>query len=303
MRDPYRIWISEIMLQQTRVAAVIPYYEKFLDRFPDVAALARAPEAAVLASWSGLGYYSRARNLRKAARQILERGGFPRDCAGLGQLAGIGDYTAAAIASIAFGRPHAVLDGNVIRVLSRLAVEDGDITAAATRSRLRNIAEGLLDRRRPGEFNQALMELGATVCLPRAPLCGSCPLRESCRAFREGRQDALPVKRPAARRLAVEVTLLVVKRRGCVLLWKRPAGSQRLAGFWELPEAEQLPAAVIRGSLGVFRHSITNHLYRCSVVEASLRRVPKGFRWVDRQELARIPLSTTARKAVGRLEL
>jgi A/G-specific adenine glycosylase len=166
-RDPYGIWISEIMLQQTRAAAVIPYYERFLALFPDAPALASAPEQDLLAAWAGLGYYARARNLQKAARLIVELPRFPSDYAGLRQLPGVGDYTAAAVASIAFGKPHAVLDGNVLRVLSRMVAEQGDIKSPAVRRGLATLADKLLHRARPGEFNQALMELGATVCVPK----------------------------------------------------------------------------------------------------------------------------------------
>jgi len=162
-RDPYAIWISEIMLQQTRVAAVIPYYERFLRRFPDAAALAEASEQELLAMWSGLGYYSRARNLQKAARQMVERGTFPNDYASLRELAGVGDYTAAAIASIAFGLPHAVVDGNVRRVIARV-INDGHANP-------QELADRLLDQRDPARWNQAVMERGATSCLPREPLC------------------------------------------------------------------------------------------------------------------------------------
>src|SRR5580700_932140 len=178
--DPYRIWISEIMLQQTRVAAVIPYYERFLALFPDVSALASAPEQDLLAAWAGLGYYSRARNLQKAARAIVELAQFPTDYAALRDLPGVGDYTAAAVASIAFGMPHAALDGNVLRVLSRVAAERGDIKSQVVRRRLGALADTLLDRRRPGEFNQAMMELGATVCLPKQPMCVRCPIQLHC---------------------------------------------------------------------------------------------------------------------------
>src|SRR5690349_5158936 len=174
--DPYRIWVSEIMLQQTRAQAVIPYYERFLTRFPSVPALAAAKEDEVLALWSGLGYYSRARNLLRAARQIAAAGSFPSDYDAIRALPGIGDYTAAAVASIAFGRPHAVLDGNVLRVVARMENDAADIRSSRTRERFREIAQSWLDPRDPGHFNQALMELGATVCLPRNPLCLVCPL-------------------------------------------------------------------------------------------------------------------------------
>src|ERR1051325_9770915 len=191
---PYRIWVSEIMLQQTRAQAVIPYYERFLQRFPTVEALAAAAEDVVLTQWSGLGYYSRARNLRRAAQAVVESGGFPREYAAIRALAGIGDYTAAAIASMAFQLPHAVLDGNVLRVVARVENDAADIAYARTRERFRATAQSWLVPRDPGRFNQALMELGATVCLPRNPLCLVCPVAACCRAREEGTAAQLPVK-------------------------------------------------------------------------------------------------------------
>src|SRR6516225_9136666 len=179
-RDPFRIWVSEIMLQQTRAQAVIPYFERFLARFPDVESLARADEEEVLTLWSGLGYYSRARNLRGAAIVMRAAGGFPRDYAAIRQLPGVGEYTASAIASIAFGLPHAVLDGNVLRVVARVENDFSDIASPATRERFRSLVQKWLDQRYPGEFNQALMELGAMVCLPRNPSCLVCPLAACC---------------------------------------------------------------------------------------------------------------------------
>ena len=176
------------MLQQTRVAAVIPYYERFLARFPRVEDLAAASEIEVLAMWSGLGYYSRARNLQKAARQIVAAGGFPRDYESIRELAGVGDYTAAAVGSIAFGLPHAAIDGNVRRVVMRLTGDGkADVGAVATQ---------LLDVRHPGRWNQAVMELGATVCLPREPLCGACPLAAECEAKLRDIQRDLPPRGP-----------------------------------------------------------------------------------------------------------
>jgi A/G-specific adenine glycosylase len=302
-QDPYRIWISEIMLQQTRVAAVIPYYERFLALFPDAQALARAQEQELLAAWAGLGYYRRARNLQKAARAILELPGFPSDYAALRALPGVGDYTAAAVASIAFGRPHAALDGNVLRVLSRLAAERGNVKSQAVRGRLRGLAETLLDRRRPGEFNQALMELGATVCLPRQPLCGACPLGPRCQARRQGVESQLPVSgvRPTAS--LDRKHLLVIEKGDKILLWQRPDGSPRLAGFWELPEREQLPGATllgagVHGDAGGFRHSIVNTTYLVQVYRASIQSRPKGFRWLAKNSLGNVPLSTIAKKAL-----
>jgi A/G-specific adenine glycosylase len=300
-QDPYRIWISEIMLQQTRVAAVIPYYHRFLTLFPDAAALASAPEQELLAAWAGLGYYSRARNLQKAARAIVELPDFPNDYPALLQLPGVGDYTAAAVASIAFGMPHAVLDGNVLRVLSRMTAERGNIKSDAIRKKLRALAEALLDRQRPGEFNQALMELGATVCVPKQPLCGDCPVRPQCQARQQGIENQLPLSgvRPSA--IQRELHLLVIERAGKILLWQRPSHSRRLPGFWEIPERHQVPDADIHAEVAGFRHTIVHTTYLVQVYRASVRSCPSGFRWLAQSNLAGIPLSTTTRKALARL--
>lgn len=299
--DPYRIWISEIMLQQTRVAAVIPYYQRFLALFPDPATLASAPEQELLAAWAGLGYYSRARNLQKAARAIVQLPKFPSDYSALLELPGVGDYTAAAVASIAFGRPHAVLDGNVLRVLSRMFAERGDIKSPLTRTRLRSFADALLDKKRPGEFNQSLMELGATICLPKQPLCGDCPVRPHCDARRQGLENQLPVSgvRPIPRRQ--EKHLLAIEKQGKILLWQRPPDSRRLAGFWELPEREQVPDANIYGQPGEFRHTIVNTTYLVQVSRASVSSHPNGFTWLAKGSLETFPLSTISKKALARL--
>ena len=292
-RDPYRIWISEIMLQQTRVAVVVPYYRRFLERFPDIPALARASESELLACWSGLGYYSRARNLSKAARLMLRNGGFPREYAAIRALPGVGGYTAAAIASIAFGLPQAALDGNVTRVLARLTNDAGDVTAASTRQRLRQVAGALLDRKDPGAFNQALMELGAALCLPRNPQCSLCPLRRHCQARRQGAERTLPIQRPNRSPVRIFKTLLIVERGGKLLFRQRD-------GFWELPEADQLPVASKLETLGQFRHSITHHRYLFTVVTARMGRAPRGFRWIPTDQLATLPLSTVTRKALAK---
>jgi A/G-specific adenine glycosylase len=297
--DPYSIWISEIMLQQTRVAAVIPYYERFLALFPDVAALASAREQDLLAAWAGLGYYSRARNAQKAARSIVELPDFPSDYARIRELPGIGDYTAAAVASIAFGRPHAAVDGNVLRVLSRLTAERGDIQSPAVRQRLGGVAAKLLHPRRPGDFNQAIMELGATVCLPKQPLCAECPIGKYCGALGQGMEKELPVRAVPKRANQRAVRLLAIEKSGKILLWRRGADSRRLAGFWELPEKEQLPEARVREKAGQFRHTIVHTTYLVRVDRAWSGSCPDGFRWVARAELAKLPLSTTARKALA----
>jgi A/G-specific adenine glycosylase len=284
---PYAIWVSEIMLQQTRVTAVIPYYERFLKRFPRVEDLARASETEVLSLWSGLGYYSRARNLHKAARQIAhqstEAGGFPRDYASIRALAGVGDYTAAAVASIAFGLPYAAVDGNVRRVIMRLA-GDARIDVGAT-------ATQLMSRRDPGRWNQAMMELGATVCLPRAPLCAVCPISGECQARRLGIQEELPVrkKRIMVRR---EHTLLVIRRNGRILLTPSP----RVSGFWELPE--KVAGVRLGPKLGEFRHAITNSQYHFEVREARITTRPRACQWWDETKLIEIPLSTPTKKAL-----
>ena len=297
-RDPYRIWVSEVMLQQTRVAAVLPYYERFLARFPTVGALADAPEQDVLASWAGLGYYSRARNLQRAAREIQRAGQFPSEYHAIRRLSGIGDYTAAAVASIAFDLPHAAVDGNALRVLSRLTAEPGEIGSPGARSRLQGFASELLERNRPGDFNQALMELGATVCLPRTPQCLLCPVSNWCEAHARGRAADFPIRVKQVRREEVLETLCYVERNTRILLWQRPDESRRMAGFWELPRAAQLPRARIENKLGEFRHTIVNTTYCFTVVRASLRAAPPGFGWIANHDLNELPLSTTAKKAL-----
>jgi A/G-specific adenine glycosylase len=282
-RDAYAIWISEIMLQQTRVAAVIPYYARFLARFPDAAALAAASENDVLALWSGLGYYSRARNLQKAARQIEEAGAFPSTYEAIGELAGVGSYTAAAIASISLGLPHAVVDGNVRRVFARLTND--------AQADTQTIADQLLDKRDPARWNQAVMELGALVCLPRDPLCGKCPLSKHCAARSAGTQSAVPGKKikPATERL--ERTLLVIRRGGKLLL----APSQRVKGFWDLPEP--FAGARLGDVVGTFTHTITHRRYAFTVRNAT-GAAPKNCRWFQESGLGEITLGTTAKKAL-----
>jgi len=196
-KDPYRIWLSEIMLQQTRVAAVIPYYERFLDRFPDIHALAAAPQEEALRLWSGLGYYSRARNLQRAAQEIVAKHGgvFPRGEKDALALPGIGRYTASAILSIAYGAKHAVLDGNVARVLARIFAVHGDLRDAKRWQTLQKSADALLDPKSPSDWNQAMMELGATLCTPQSPQCLLCPVTEFCQARKLGLADSLPERR------------------------------------------------------------------------------------------------------------
>jgi A/G-specific adenine glycosylase len=296
--DPYRIWISEIMLQQTRAQAVIPYYTRFLNRFPTVESLAAAEEEQVLTLWSGLGYYSRARNLRYAAQQIVAATGFPRDFEGLRALPGIGDYTAAAIASIAFGLPHVVVDGNVLRVVARVKNDAADIGSARTRERFRAIAQHWLDPQSAGAFNQAIMELGATVCLPRNPLCPVCPLAAQCEGLQKGTAAELPVKLRRTEPVKIEGVLLIVRKGARVLLRQREPDARRMAGFWDLPAPADLPGARTGKSFGEIRHTITHHRYTLQVAAATAP-VPHGpFEWFEAEKLCDVPLSTTARKAL-----
>jgi A/G-specific adenine glycosylase len=296
-RDPYRIWLSEIMLQQTRVETVLPYYAAFLERFPDVNTLAATSESAVLALWSGLGYYSRARNMLRAARYITEAGAFPADHASILALPGVGDYTAAAIASIAFDLPHAAVDGNVLRVLSRVFNDDGDIGSPLTRRRFQELAQQTLDRRHPGEFNQAMMELGATVCLPRNPRCAACPVRNLCQARAAGRTAELPIKLKRAQPNRESISVTVVRRDSLVLMRQRPADASRMAGFWELPHTEDLRGLKNQRHRGSFRHTIVNTVFEVDVFTGELRRAPGQHQWVEPVQTG-LPITTISRKAL-----
>ena len=217
-RDPYAVWISEVMLQQTTVEVIAPRWERFLSRFPTVGTLARATEREVLAEWSGLGYYARARNLHRAAKVVAEAGAFPRTLEGLRALPGIGVYTAAAVSSICFGIPEPVVDGNVVRVLCRLNGLRLDPKAPATLAKVRALARPLVLAHKPGDHNQAVMELGALVCTPRAPRCGACPLRTLCRAAASGKPEGFPRKTRPAKPRSIHLVAGIVERRKKILL-------------------------------------------------------------------------------------
>ena len=302
-KDPYAIWISEIMLQQTRVAAVIPYYERFLNRFPDFRALAEAPESDLLAHWAGLGYYYRARNLQKASQRMCESGGFPASYDEMRSLPGIGDYTSAAVASIALNLPFAAVDGNVLRVLSRVLADGADTRSGKGRKHFAELAGKLLATGQPGAFNQAMMELGATVCLPRNPQCLLCPVARLCRARLLGRPGEFPVKRRGAKRVEQERVLFWIERGGHVLLWQRAPDASLMPGFWELPERAQIPSAIPGKRLGAFRHSITFHDYCFHVYEAEMPADVGPCRWVPLDSLFTLPVSTIFRKAYSSREL
>jgi A/G-specific adenine glycosylase len=286
------------MLQQTRAQTVIPYYERFLARFPDARALAQAREADVLTCWSGLGYYSRARNLQRAARQMVPAERFPADYDGIRALPGVGPYTAAAVASIAFDIPRAVLDGNVMRVIARLRGDGADIGSSKTRARFQQIAGELLDRRHAGSFNQAMMELGATLCLPRAPQCTECPVATFCEACKTGRQNELPVKRARPPAHQIGLRLALAQKRGAVLLRQRRPEESLMPGFWEFPAPEELAGWKEAESLGSFRHTITHRHYTVTVLHGKISRAPAGFEWRRRDALEAIPLTTIAKKAL-----
>jgi A/G-specific adenine glycosylase len=305
--DFYRVWISEIMLQQTRVEAVIPYYERFLARFPDVGSLSAAPEPDVLTAWSGLGYYSRARNLHRAAKQIAANGlsgvpaSLPKTYDQLLRLAGIGPYTAAAIASIALGHPHAAVDGNVIRVISRLTNDASEVSSPETKLRFTQAAQRLLDPRRPGDFNQAMIELGATVCVPRTPVCGQCPVAHLCAARAAGTERDLPVKlkKSLAREVSLDLALFTArgKKPREVFLVQRASEERRLADFWELPAKDLFPNWHGEAAKRI-THQIVNDRFRITVWRGMApAKLPAG-KWFTPAELATIPLTTATRKAL-----
>ncbi len=296
-RDPYAIWVAEIMLQQTRVAAVLEHYREFLRRFPSVERLARAPGSAVLAAWSGLGYYRRARALHAAARVVLRKfgGRLPRTEAELAQLPGVGRYTAAAIASTAFGRPCAVVDGNVERVLTRLL----GLVRPPSAGRLWDLAAQLLSRRRPGDFNQAMMELGATVCVPSAPHCDLCPVRRRC-AWSISASETPTHRENQSQRRKKEVTYTLAESSGGVFLVQRAMTSSLMPGMWELPQVTAGPAYA--GAALLLRHAITTTDYRVTVVRGPAPAGENG-RWMRVSRLRQLPLTGLARKILHRASL
>ncbi len=290
-RDPYRVWLSEIMLQQTRVAAVLDHYHRFLKRFPTVQKLAWAHESSVLAAWSGLGYYRRARMMHAAAKAIVKQHGgkFPGNIAELRSLPGIGRYTAAAIASIVFNAPCAVVDGNVERVLGRV------FGSGLAGEPLWQAAEALLSRERPGDFNQAMMELGAIVCVPRQPRCSVCPVSGLCAT-----RGNLEQTRKPARQKRREICYALDHRNSSIFLVQRPKHASLMPGMWELPEI-LAPSASRPVSLTV-RHSITVTNYTVRVMPGPAPAQSRG-RWVTKTRVRQLPLTGLARKILRQAQV
>lgn len=288
---PYHVLVSEIMLQQTRVAAVLGYYARFLEALPTVSSLAAVEEDVLLKLWQGLGYYNRARNLQKAARQIMEDfgGEFPASYVNLLTLAGVGEYTAGAVASIAMGLPVPAVDGNVLRVVARIAGDGGDITKPDVKKRFTTALREVIPTAAPGDFNQALMELGATVCLPNgAPKCEACPAAHLCRAYQEGRTGELPVKAPKKARRAEGRIVYLILRDGKVAMRRRGRGL--LEGLWEYPNTlagEDPPMALTDLEFAAAGKHIFTHIeWHMTVFTAkAAEELPEGWVWADRAAL------------------
>ena len=297
--DPYRVWVSEIMLQQTQVERVREFFVRFMERFPAVHDLAAAREHDVLRHWEGLGYYRRARQLYAAAKRILAEhdGQFPRTVEGLMVLPGIGRYTAGAIASIAFDVPAPIVEANSRRVFARLVGHDRPLGGAVGDGPIWEVAERLVPRRHPGRFNQAVMDLGALICTPDRPLCPRCPLAGVCVAHREGRTAAIPAKTPRRAAKLVRETAVIIRRRGRLLVERRGPG-EWWEGLWDFPRAA---AGRPRGRrLGIVSYTVTHHRITCAVVEqaetACIPSASKRGRWVRPGELSTLALSSPGRR-------
>ena len=310
-KDPYRVWLSEIMLQQTRTVTAEGYYERFLRRFPDVRSLAEAPEEEVLKLWEGLGYYSRARNLLKAARVVTEQygGQFPADVNLLRKLPGVGPYTAAAVASIAFGLPEPAIDGNLTRVLARTQGIREDVTLPSVQKRLTETARSLIPSDRPGDFNQALMDLGAGVCVPGTPDCENCPLRELCDAKAVGDMEQLPLQPQKAPPRAVRLNVLILLWEDRVYLTPRKEGL--LNGLYVFYLTEDAPSAALRRlhlsahakEAGNARHVFTHRVWEMKLYVCRAPSVPKElepcFYTLDEMNDLPVPTAMRAAKAVA----
>ena len=289
--DPYGIWVSEVILQQTRIEQGRDYWLRFMERFPTVESLAAASEDEVLRQWQGLGYYSRARNMHAAARQIVEQGGFPRTIEGLRALRGVGDYTAAAVGSMAFGLPAAAVDGNVFRVLARHFGIDVPINTTRGKRTFEALAHELLPKDKASAFNQAMMDFGATWCTPRSPRCADCPFAETCEALRSGRIDQLPVKEKKLTVRERRFSYIYIRHEGMTPLRRRPAGDI-WQGLWEPLMVEDAPLPDLGCPLTLLasnvKHVLTHRVLLADfyLAEPSSRPpLPDGFRWISECDL------------------
>jgi A/G-specific adenine glycosylase len=328
LRDPYAVWVSEIMLQQTRVETVVPYFERWMIRFPGISELAAASEQQVLSQWEGLGYYSRARNLYKAAGILVEKygGELPHDLSELRKLPGIGRYTAGAIASIAFGMDAATMDGNIRRVFSRIFNIADPADSSVGKKKLWELAENYLPIGHAGDYNQALMDLGATLCIPQNPACFLCPLRIICKARKLGLQDQRPVLKPKVKIPHYVVTAAVIERGGKILLAKRPSKGL-LGGMWEFPggkveKGESLGESLVREikeelgvlirvgkKIGIYQHAythfkITLHAFECKLTGGKPRAIdPANLVWILPEEMDEYPMGKVDRQIAKHLQM
>ncbi len=305
--DPYGIWVSEIILQQTRIDQGRDYWLRFMERFPTVESLAAATEDEVLRMWQGLGYYSRARNMHTAARQIVERGGFPRDIEGLRALKGVGDYTAAAVGSMAFNLPAAAVDGNVYRVLARHYGIDVPINTTRGKHTFEALAQELLPVDEPGTFNQAMMDFGAIWCTPRSPRCGDCPVAETCDALRTGRIDQLPVKEKKLKVLERRFSYIYIRHEGHVALRRRPAGDI-WQGLWEPLFVENAPLPDLGCPLTLLasgvKHVLTHRVLLADfyLAEPTVRPVlSNDYQWIKEDDIGDYALPRLVEKLRARL--
>ncbi len=316
IRTPYATWISEMMLQQTQVKTMLPYFERWMRQIPTIEALDRTPEDQVLLLWQGLGYYNRARQLKKAARVLVEKygGRIPDDPAAILEIPGIGPYSAGAILSLAYNRKITAVDGNILRVFSRLFLVEDPIDLPPAKEKIRLLEEALLPDDRPGEFIEALMELGALICAPKNPACGSCPVQGHCAAFKAGRAEDLPRRSKRKEIRKVEACAVILERSGRYYLVRRPLGGI-MGGFWEFPEwkgGENLLSkhlgqkTVFNFAASIKRHytrfAETLRVYRAKSGRAKPYRHDWESRWVSRSELERYPL-TSAHSKIRKLIL
>ena len=324
-KNPYRIWISEIMLQQTQVVTVIPYYKRWMKSFPTISSLAKAPLDKVLKHWEGLGYYSRARNIHKTAKEIVSnhKGKFPKEFDEILKLPGIGRYSAGAITSIAFDAPNPVLDGNVIRVITRLFAVKENVSDQKVINKLWKKSEELLSPRNPGDFNQAMMEIGALICTPTSPLCTKCPLKRNCKAHLKGKEESFPVKTKIQYE-KMDVAIGIIRRKGKILIQKRPLKS-RMGGLWEFPggklEKDEKPETglvrELREELDVqikvgkkyqtIRHAytrfrVTLHPFECTIKKGNPKPISSSeLNWISPSKLIDYAFPSANKKLIPEL--